>query len=446
MPVLFEYHNTAFVDNPQTLKSYLHTIWQEQYAPLIQDLGVEYFPENEFPTKNNFQPFLSFDGHNVRARNYIGFIQIDNLHLEIYPKVFKNQQAKPALMLRHLFFWFDYCRKWKFPFTKSDLDRIDDVELPELIIYLMASKMLETVSLSPISLYQPVQESLFSPKGRISFSRYLTSGFINGNQHIIECDHEPFVFDNRLNRVIKYTSRLLLNKTKFAENQNILQELIFILDEVEDQACSYYDLETVVLNPLFLEYAEIKDICKIVLQQLLYSNQQYDLSQWSLLFPMEYIFEDFIAGFIENKFSLTWKVEYQKSNMNLSTVPESFRMQHDIFLTSRKDESKKIIIDTKYKLRDGNFKQDKKKGIYQPDLYQMVSYALRRGCNEVLILYPNIDEGLSQSDSFIIESGFPGSDKISIIAAEVPFWSTTNFGSLSENLFTTIQDILKKYE
>ena len=93
---------------------------------------------------------------------------------------------------------------------------------------------------------------------------------------------------------------------------------------------------------------------------------------------MEYIFEDFISGFLENKFSSDWNVEYQKSNMNLSTNPEAFRMQHDIFLTSRRDKTKKIIVDTKYKLRDSNFKEDKKKGISQADLYQMVSYALRK--------------------------------------------------------------------
>ncbi|HQV55694.1 MAG TPA: restriction endonuclease [Chitinophagaceae bacterium] len=349
-------------------------------------------------------------------------------------------------MLRHLFFWFDYCRKWKFPFTKSKLDSLDDLELPELIIYLMATKMLETVSTSPISLYQPVEESLMSPKGRINFSRYLSSGFINGNHHIIDCDHEPFIFDNSLNRVIKYVSRLLLDKTKYDESRNILQELIFILDDVEDKPCSYNELERIVLNPLFAEYYDIKDICKIVLQQLLYANQQYDLSQWSLLFPMEYIFEDFIAGFLDSKFSKNWKVEYQKSNMNLSSNPEAFQMQHDIFLTSKKDSNKKIIIDTKYKLRDKDFKTDTKKGIAQSDLYQMVSYALRRGCNKVLLLYPNIAEELHQSDAFIIESGFEGKGAISIIAAEVPFWAINDFDSLSIKLENTLQEILKNYE
>lgn len=441
MSVLFEFHNTVEVGEPNALKDYLHRVWNEHYAKLINE-------ETDYEKENNklYQPFLSFDGNNIRARNYVGFIQFNNNHIEIYPKVFKEQPANSKQILQHLFFWFDYCRKWKFPFTKSKLDTLENIDMPELIIYLMASKMLEIVSEQPIALYEQVEESLYTPRGRINFSRYLSSGFVRGNQHIIECDYEPFVFDNRLNRVIKYTSRLLLNKTKFTENQNILQELIVILDEVNDQPCSYYDLESVVLSPLFEAYLNVVDICKIVLQNLMYSNQQYDLSQWSLLFPMEYVFEDFIAGFLENKFSSKWKVEYQKSNMNLSSHPEAFNMQHDIFLTSRNDKTKSIIIDTKYKLRDGNFKDDKKRNIAQQDMYQMVSYALRRGCNNVLILYPNIGESINKADTFIIKSGFPGQDEISITAAEVPFWSLGNIKELPEKLYIHLSEILKKYE
>ena len=443
MPILFEYHNEVEIDNPKILKTYLHQVWNEQYtASLNQEDNSAVDGRN---LDRTYQPFLNFDGNLVQANNYVGFIQLNDLHLEIYPKVFKNYEASPVLMLKHLFFWFDYCRKWKFPFSKSRLDSLDNIDLPELIIYLMSSKMLETVSSLPISLYQSVEESLYTPKGKINFKRYLSSGFVNGNQQILECDYEPFVFDNRLNRAIKYVGRLLLSRTKFIENQNMLNELIFILDEVTDQPCSYQDLETVVLNPIFEDYAAVKDICKTILQHLIYANQQYDLSQWSLLFPMEYIFEDFIAGFIELNFSNDWKVEYQKSNLNLSSMPEAFQMQHDIYLTSKKDANKTIIIDTKYKLRDANFKDDNKKGISQTDMYQMTSYAFRRGCSNVLILYPNLGESINSTYTFKIESGFSNAE-IYITAAEVPFWSVTNFENISNELYITLSKILKKYE
>ena len=48
---------------------------------------------------------------------------------------------------------------------------------------------------------------------------------------------------------------------------------------------------------------------------------------------MEYIFEDFLAGFLENKFSKDWKIEYQKSDEYLSNIPRVFNMQHDMCLS-----------------------------------------------------------------------------------------------------------------
>src|SRR5690606_25686388 len=98
------------------------------------------------------------------------------------------------------------------------------------------------------------------------------------------------------------------------------------------------------------------------------------------------IFEDFLAGFLETWFSKDWKVHNQKSDMYLAETSEGnnvFNMQHDIFLTAKDESKRKIIVDTKYKLRPTEFKDDPKKGVSQNDLYQMVSYAFKRGCTDI---------------------------------------------------------------
>ena len=105
---------------------------------------------------------------------------------------------------------------------------------------------------------------------------------------------------------------------------------------------------------------------------------------------------------------------------------------------------KKVIIDTKYKLRPNNFKSDPKKGIAQSDLYQMVSYAFKRGCTDIILVYPNISENSNIPDNFSIISGFSGGNEISIIAMEIPFFSLTQFDKLESMLFKTIELQLNK--
>jgi 5-methylcytosine-specific restriction enzyme subunit McrC len=156
---------------------------------------------------------------------------------------------------------------------------------------------------------------------------------------------------------------------------------------------------------------------------------------------MEYIFEDFLAGFLQTHFSSEWRVEYQKSNAYLTTKPEAFQMQHDIFLTSKDGLERKIIIDTKYKLRSYS-ENDTKTGVSQSDLYQAVSYAYRRGCNEVILIYPNASEEIRPVNTFEIPSGLDSNQIIQVKVAEIPFWSIANFGNIEETLKTTLVEIL----
>jgi 5-methylcytosine-specific restriction enzyme subunit McrC len=159
---------------------------------------------------------------------------------------------------------------------------------------------------------------------------------------------------------------------------------------------------------------------------------------------MEYIFEDFVAGFLEQYFSNDWKVEYQKSDMYL-TKEGVFQMQHDIFLTSILFPKKRVIIDTKYKMRGLNFKDDNKKGVAQNDLYQMTSYAYRRGCENVLLLYPNENEFISDSDTFNITSGFNDNNTIKVIAGEIPFWSIKGIEVVPVLLKNKLQKLLNEF-
>lgn len=443
MPLLFEYGNWESIKNKNALQQMLQDIWKQKiFVSTDSDLTEE-------QSDKKYQPFLQLDGNSARANNYVGFIQNDDEIIEIYPKVFRNHFTKPtadekALMLRHIFYWFNYCRKWKFPFNQASLDTIDIEEFPELIINLIANQFLETISKQPLTMYQEVEEALTVPKGAINFQRYISKSLSHGNFHQLECDYEPFLFDNKVNRIIKYCSRVLMTQTRFSENLRMLQEVVFILDEVEDSYCTVHDIEKISLNSFFEDYSSLLDSCKLILSQKLYSSNTYDLSQWCLLFPMEYIFEDFVAGFLEEHFFSDWKVEYQKSNEYLSNNPKVFNMQHDIFLTS-KLSGKTVIIDTKYKLRADNFKQDGKKGIAQADLYQMVSYAFKRGCTDIILFYPNLSDTIHEADKFEIVSGFDGNETVTVTAFEIPFTSLLNFENLDRKLNQHLETILSNY-
>jgi 5-methylcytosine-specific restriction enzyme subunit McrC len=219
-----------------------------------------------------------------------------------------------------------------------------------------------------------------------------------------------------------------------------LDDLLFILDEVDDCSYTVGQLSQIKIPNLFTAYEEVLQSCRMILENQIYSNSQNEMKNWSLFFPMELIFEDFITGFIQAKFSDIFKIEPQKSNLYLHQSPQTFNIQHDILLT-HKSSGEKIILDTKYKLRWGLSPTDNKTGVNQNDLYQMISYSYRRGTEKVILLYPNATDTLADDFTFKIENGITNGE-IKIKVVDVPFWSSKDITSIEISLFTKLKNVL----
>lgn len=433
MGVIFEYGQPIELPDRKGIEGYLCSLWAS-----YKDLWPQVIETKSF--SRNFQPFLSFDGNHARANNFVGFINYEGTSIEIYPKVFQfTQTLDKELMHQHLFFWFSYCKKIKFPFNQSFLDNFEIKNFPELIIYLLSKQIHETISTQPYSAYEEIEEALTTPRGRINFNSY-TNSISYGKHHLIDCNHEPFIYDNSLNRVIKYCVRLLKSQSNLPANLILLDEIIFLLDEVEDCHCTLTYLNRLRIPSLFLEYEDVIQICKMILENHIYSYSEYEMKNWSLLFPMEYIFEDFISGFIKANFSSDFDIEPQKSELYLHQSPNTFNLQHDILLTNKKNKEK-IIIDTKYKPRWDLKTSDNKKGVAQSDMYQMISYSYRRGTDKVILIYPNTSNELSDDYLFRVQKS-DNNEEIKIKVIDVPFWSDIGYALVYEQLLNKLNNVL----
>jgi 5-methylcytosine-specific restriction enzyme subunit McrC len=434
MGVVFEYGKPINLLDRKGIEEYLWSLWAD-----YKDLWPQEIKANKsFST--NYQPFLSFDGNQAQANNFVGFINYEGVTIEIYPKVFQFMPVlNKELMHRHLFFWFSYCKKIKFPFNQSFLDSFEIDRLPELIVYLLSKQIHETVSAQPYSAYEEIEEALTTPRGRINFNRYTTS-LSYGRYQFIDCDHEPFIYDNSLNRIIKYCVRLLKTQSNSQANQKLLDNIIFLLDEVEDHPCTLNQLNKIRLPNLFVEYEDVVQSCRMILENHIYSHSEYEMKNWSLLFPMEYIFEDFISGFLQENFSSDFYIEPQKSELYLHQKPNTFNLQHDILLTNKKSKEQ-IIIDTKYKPRWDLKASDNKQGVAQSDMYQMISYSYRRGTNKVILIYPNTSSKLSDDYIFNVQKE-NSNEEVKIKVIDVPFWSSKDYSMVRDDLYNKLNNVL----
>jgi 5-methylcytosine-specific restriction enzyme subunit McrC len=361
------------------LKQYLNEVWTNRFV----------FDEGEIEEGRSVQqPFLRFEfgdqnsGAYIRAGKHVGFIQYEDITIEILPKLFQKEEADEAF--RHLLWWLHYCQKIRFPFTDllSDSDSLND--FPEALIGYFARYTYNLISTQPYQHYEECTEAMPFLRGTLNTQAYIRDSVSRGYWHEFVCDYSPFVFNNRLNQIIKYVARRLTYLCRLPDTHRWLEKVLFLLDEVDDVFCTITDCDTIHLNRFFHEYEICLDMCRFFLSDSYLNRQEAHERHFCFLLPMEYVFEDFIAGITQLHFSKEFIVKPQAPGW--LTDRGEFQLRNDLLLTNRQTK-KQWIVDTKYKIRDTR-NQDSKKGVSQSDLYQMISYALRRGTDQVVLLYP----------------------------------------------------------
>lgn len=387
----FEFGNTFTIPDTHVrgLKNYLSEVWKNR-------LKYQSFDNAEDDTSGakEYERIFHFDGNQLRAKNYIGFIQYQDLRINIYPKIVAQQPHKEEIIPKVLY-WLSYSNRLQFPFSEISLEQQPFDDWLEAYIYLFAQYTSEVLSTHPYHAYQEVVEETSFLRGSLAMTEYIQQNLSTGRHQYFQSRHEPFLYDNLFNRIVKYVARLLLSFTQNITNQTTLQELVFILDGVSEAEYQALDCDKVVLNPLYQDLKLVLSMAKMFLESsaIHHSQHQHTIS---LLLPMEVIYEDFLSGFIKKNFQsrkpVTQKMGFLAQNERLLPV---FATKQDLVLYSPN-----VIVDTKYKIRQ---KQDAKRGVSQNDLYQMVAYSIRSNIEYIVLLYPKAWNQDSSIDTFTIE-------------------------------------------
>lgn len=215
---------------------------------------------------------------------------------------------------------------------------------------------------------------------------------------------------------------------------------------VSDEKTTAKQCSRISFNPMFGEFETVRDYCQLFLANCISFDYKNDLKLFAFLLPMEYVFEDFIFGFIDKEL----KNVYAKSQKSDTYLDEGkvFNLKPDLWL---KTDDKSLIADTKYKIVYSDEK-DPKKGISQNDLYQMLAYAVRFEVDEIILFYPNtIKQHQEEKTELTIKDALAGDKEISIKAFQLPIINRDLLGSdlvakidLSELFDSTRLELIRK--
>jgi len=381
MTNLFEYQNKEQFaeDHFDDLEVFLDDIWSKR------EKSSYYTEEDNRVETQRFIQFLH-KTKTLKSNKYVGVIHFKGETINLLPKIFyKGEEANEhevKVINKHVLWWLSYCRKLKFPNYLSGLNS-EKADFFEILIYLFSKYTRELLNSAIFQKYTEVNKELSYVKGRIDFNNYIKDNLSRGRNHKVSCEYDAFEMDNDFNRCVKYVSKLLLSTTKENQSRRFLSDILFILDEVEDVNISSDQMKRMTFNPMFSDFETIRDYCVLFLDNSVSFNYKNSLKLFAFLLPMEYVFEDFIFGFIDKEI-ISIKAKAQIGSKHLD-VAKNFAIKPDLYLEL---DDKNIIADTKYKIVYSDDK-DPKKGISQNDLYQMLAYAVRFNIDEIVLYYPN---------------------------------------------------------
>lgn len=379
---LFEYkpyeyeisNEDCFIDSPENPKLYL----TEETIKELEKL-------------NENKKFLEISRKRIKPLNYVGVVKVGSITIQIFPKLFRGEDfsgERASVVARNLLKMLSFTETLQV----KDIDYADlatkKLDFFEIFVYIFAKNLLRILKSKQNMEYVRRRDELRFVKGKIDFKNYSNPARL----HIIPCIYHERSLDNTINRTLKYTSYLMSRIVESSDNFRLLKAIINILDPVKLAPVSLSEVRSITFNRLNKDFKPFIDICRVFLENSTLTLQASEVETFSMLIPMEKLFEEFIAGVIrqnkESFFGPGVSVSVQEPIGCLARREdgrEEFSLIPDIVITKN---AKKYIIDTKYKLLDA---EDRKLGVSQQDMYQMYAYATKLNADKVLLLYPDLE-------------------------------------------------------
>lgn len=434
------YGDAELVDE---LENLLDNIWSQRKHNVLSfpNIPLRTLPEVE---RGKQQLLQIFRDHTVKARNYVGIIRHQNNSITIRPKLFKNvPYVAEKIISQHLIWWLQHCHNINLPLVESSVSQRERGDVLEVMMYWFAKLTLNALEESTYHQFETTSRNASVVKGRWKVQQYIKQSLTKGQWHRIPSQYEAFQADNLFNQILKYVANTLL---LFAKNQQTKQHLYRIseqLQSISHKNITVQHCEQIHLNPLQSHWQIILNYCRLFLSHASIISSHHALPVLAFLLPMELVFEQFVYGFLQQYFPES-KPIFQDSSTFLAkdklSTPQ-FPMRQDITLTD--DSGKLVIIDCKYKLLE-NGKPNPQ------DLYQLATYAIRRACQRVFIIYPTLQTWAHHSQKpntplkyYTITDELAQRD-IQIGVLGIPFGSVKgDFETLTQILKTKLGQLLR---
>jgi 5-methylcytosine-specific restriction enzyme subunit McrC len=357
----------------------------------------------------------------IWAQQIVGVIAAPGCSCEILPKIDSAANEGDDTIRTRLISMLDVALGLKLGDGQALAMARQNETLLDILIRLFADRLLAEARRGLPRSYLGQEEDLAALRGRLDVIRQFTHHAIRPDR--LACRFDSLMPDTPLLRIMKACVVMLRRHARALKTQRSLDELRFLLAEVSDIPVSSLPWAQVRIDRTNRRWETLYGLARLFLKRE-WQQTHHDARAnqgITLLFAMNHLFEAYIAALARRALQGSDLTVHSQGGLRHCLMEEGengkprFQTTPDILI---KREGKAVmVIDTKWKLIGRN-PEDKKRGVSQSDVYQMMAYARLYECRDVVLLYPH-HAGLGVE---VLEAGYTmigGDERLRMVSIDL---------------------------
>lgn len=307
----------------------------------------------------------------------------DGTSIEILPKIYSKETITEGKVKQLLVDMLKTLNDAPFKSFQNANINIEKLPIFEIFIRIFVDEVFRIVKRGLKSDYKTIQSNENIYKGKMIFTGQIKHNYAHKERCYVEYDE--FNTNCAENRILKATLSCLYKKTVFQKNKTDIKTLLNAFNEVDESQNYKSDFDIIIPDRKTTDYQTALLWSKVFLMGKSFTSFAGSEVAFALLFPMETLFESFVAVQLKKALGETkYVLSVQDKIHHLFDEPKKFLLQPDIVIR-HKELQKIFVMDTKWKIlsdRNANY------GISQADMYQMYAYQKKYRSENVTLLYP----------------------------------------------------------
>lgn len=329
----------------------------------------------------------------VQVTSFVGVIRApDGFQIEVLPKVGKSIGGGDA-HARRLLVEMLRCLGG-FRHVQTDSAKLVATRMPLLEVFIgeFLRAVEHIVKRGLRNDYRLRQDNVFALRGKLQMAMHLRQNLCRRDRFFAEFDE--FSTNRPENRLLHAALRRALSWTAAQAHQQLARELCFVFAEVPQSERPAVDFSRIRLDRGMGHYADALAWARLILEDESPLTGAGGHRAPSLLFPMEAVFEAYVAKHLARQLVHPFTLRSQARSFSLVRHLEQdwFRLKPDLLV--HEASKNRMVLDTKWKLLDDRKATGADKyGLDQGDFYQLHAYgqSYLDGQGDVVLIYPRTD-------------------------------------------------------